>query len=481
MQEDSSLLADYVKGCLANAPGRCQEITLANRNRLPFRTCFSKMSGWTDDFLAGKAAERFVVLTGLRGTGKTTIMAQLYLHLLERGVPQTHLLFANMDEATGLLGGSTYELVQAYEMILGRGLGSIDEGDKIFLFIDEAQRDLRWQLALKSAYDSTRKVFIVATGSSALALTATADIARRARMERLPPLSFREYLDIREKRKVPFEAGTAMRSVFIDHNDIVDVHAALDRTRKEWGPAVLSVGPASLMRYLRTGTLPFTFENDDDEQAFPKIVEMVRKVVYQDLDGLGRFDRITLDRTMKLLAALSVSDRVNYEGLMQATGMSRPSLNQVLEALEGAELLFKVWPIGSASSRIRRTPKYKLTSSALRASFLWSIGAWKGDRAMYGLLFEDVAAMRLDGLVRDGSVRRVEIDPDENGADFILERNDGRRMAIEVGFGKKGVVQVQNTMKQYQLDLGMVVSDRPLQLDTSSDILMMPRELFLLL
>jgi hypothetical protein len=43
------------------------------------------------------------------------------------------------------------------------------------------------------------------------------------------------------------------------------------------------------------------------------------------------------------------------------------------------------------------------------------------------------------------------------------------------------VVQVQNTMKRYQLDLGMVVSDRPLQLDTSSDILMMPRELFLLL
>jgi len=165
-----------------------------NNKKNPTRNCFVKLQMYVDNFLKGNSAARWLLLSGFRGVGKTTLLSQLYF---ENANPEINRLYLSVDQVTQMLGVTLEEILLAYEELLGTVFERLDK--PTLLFLDEIQYDKKWAITLKTTvFDRTNKIFILATGSSALSLENNPDVARRALSENVFPMSFTEYLKIKE-------------------------------------------------------------------------------------------------------------------------------------------------------------------------------------------------------------------------------------------------------------------------------------------
>ncbi len=79
---------------------------------------------------------RVIILSGLRGVGKTTILFQTIRHLLLNGMTEDDIVFLSMDRAS-FSGKNIRDLVGEYEKsVIKNGLVSTKRG--IIFMIDEA-------------------------------------------------------------------------------------------------------------------------------------------------------------------------------------------------------------------------------------------------------------------------------------------------------------------------------------------------------
>ena len=89
-----------------------------------------------DNFLSKKTTDRIVRLYGLRGVGKTILLAQL---MNEKIFPlKKKHLFVSLDQSRNL-GITLSEIITAYEIITMQDLENLTE--QVFLFIDEIQAE----------------------------------------------------------------------------------------------------------------------------------------------------------------------------------------------------------------------------------------------------------------------------------------------------------------------------------------------------
>ncbi|MEM0171875.1 MAG: AAA family ATPase [Thermoproteota archaeon] len=147
------------------------------------------------------------MLPGLRGVGKTTILLQIYNYLTQvKKVEQARVLYFSADELKDYLGAKISEAIKVFvEDIWNTSLTSLDK--PLVILIDEAHYDKGWALSAKIVYDQTKRIFLLLTGSSALSMEISVDLARRARKEIVFPLNFSEYLILKYKKYPP--RGTA--------------------------------------------------------------------------------------------------------------------------------------------------------------------------------------------------------------------------------------------------------------------------------
>lgn len=137
----------------------------------------------------------WIIMPGLRGVGKTTLLAQLYNHpRLAKSASKFYLSFDGITNRRI----NYQDITDAIESRLGHSL--YDTDDRVFVFLDEVHfLGENWDLNLKVLYDKYRHLFLACTGSSALALNITPDSARRADIVRIPPLSLAESMILETK------------------------------------------------------------------------------------------------------------------------------------------------------------------------------------------------------------------------------------------------------------------------------------------
>ena len=137
---------------------------------------------------------RVIMMPGLRGVGKTTILYQLYDYLIsEKDVEETDVFFLDMHDLRTVHNGDIKEMVDLYlENTHYATISSLEK--KVFIFIDEAQLDKNWANYAKLCHDKSENIFMIVTGSSAITFEMNTDATRRIRKEQIYPLNFREYL-----------------------------------------------------------------------------------------------------------------------------------------------------------------------------------------------------------------------------------------------------------------------------------------------
>ena len=137
---------------------------------------------------------RAVVLLGPRRVGKTILIRHLIADLLKQGVLASRIAYVEMDHP--LLHGQSLEtLIRQIEETAPDG-----EGTR-YLFFDEIQSHKDWEKHLKPLVDHRPDLKILVSGSAAAALKrqSTESGAGRFTDFLLPPLTFSEYLQLRQE------------------------------------------------------------------------------------------------------------------------------------------------------------------------------------------------------------------------------------------------------------------------------------------
>ena len=329
------------------------EEMLRESNRKMKREIYDKMD-----------SANITVLYGLRGTGKTTLLAQKYFESENR--------LAIHGEHLRMSGYGMKDIVSSLKYFFREG----------HLFIDEITRLEGWADGLKVLSDMYPKVKITITGSSAVDLQdARRTLARRALFINIKPLTFNEFL------KIKYGVSLAKFDPFCD-----DVLSSALKTELDARGKALDVSKVfSEYKYMN---MPYLIE-----KPASTLLDVLERIVYEDIGG--SFSEDVLGKFLPLLKFIALSEKASYDSLSRDLCVGKGTLIKMLEYLIKANVIKPIYPYAHGKAKVRREPKYLFVSSAFRLVLLELLG--EKERAV-GLSREDVFAMHIDGLfyLRDG-------------------------------------------------------------------------------
>ncbi len=475
-KEKKELVIEFIRDQMAQADPKANAYAFDDfSKKRPTRNIYVKLNKFINDFIGGKTENRLVVLTGLRGSGKTTLMSQLYLEHKNAAI---NSLYLSVDQIVQLLGVTLNEFISVYEEFIGKRIEQLDK--PLILFLDEVQYDEKWGITLKSIYDRSKKVFVFATGSSALHLNTNADLARRAIIEKLYPLSYSEYLKIKLGRYEIKGLSAQLRNILFTSSSAKDVYDRMLELNTTINEYLSGIDPFELDRYIQYGTLPFMIAVNNESLVYEHIERNIDRIINIDVACSANFTSEILSRIPAVLYAIADSDITVVSKLSDKLGISRPKLIEILGTLENTETLLRIYPNGGHYSQTNKPSKYLFSCPAFRSMYYNFIGSLKKRHDGMGKLLEDTVGMYLVRYLSRKPSSSITYDSSEGGADFIVSVGE-ENIILEVGRGEKGFEQINKTAKKVNAKYGLVISKDSLYFSEKDNAVRIPVEYFLLI
>ncbi len=479
MNTDKVKIKEFINDQIAQADfrGRAYVFDAQNKKR-PNRNIFIRIQSYLDKFLAGNQSYRWATLTGLRGAGKTTIMYQLY-HAKKN--IDGYFLILSVDEITQTLGSSINEVINIFEEIIGRPITNLDK--PLFLFLDEVQYDEKWGATLKTIYDRAHNVFMFATGSAAAIINSNSDIARRAIYEKIYPLSFTEFIKIKNDKYEVKGLAQELREIIFGGRNAKEVFDALKEIEQKISAYYHGISRLDFENYLYYGSLPFMIALENEALVYDQINKSLERVINKDIPQMRGLSSDIIGRISAILYAVADMDVLNFTTLAEKFGISRPKIAEIFSVLEQAEVLHRIYPHGSHFKQVTQKPsKYLFSSPAFRAMYYKTIGNIISEQNVRGKLLEDLVGMYLYRLCDKKPSFSLTYDSAKGGADFILGVGENK-IVIEVGVNKKEYKQVVQTTKKIKATYGIIISEKSeyLEYNQEANALKIPLKYFLLM
>jgi len=142
-----------------------------------------------------KKYKQIIILTGLRRVGKTTLIYQTIKDMLN-GTDAKRIFYFSFDKEIDDL----VELFENYKELTGLDY----KKEKIFVFFDEITKFKKWAGELKLIYDSCPNIKFYISSSSSINLEeeAITNLAGRYFLLNINPLSFKEFLELKDMGKL---------------------------------------------------------------------------------------------------------------------------------------------------------------------------------------------------------------------------------------------------------------------------------------
>lgn len=299
---------------------------------------------------------RTVVLTGTRRVGKTTIQYQMIEKLLAQGVEPQKIVFISMDHPMLKLSEFN-EILECYHE-------NIYAEQDAYYFFDEIQYAQDWDKWLKTIYDMQPDTKVVATGSASPALMKgnRESGAGRWSVIQVPTMSFYEYCEILDLDRPELPENLKITSL-------------LHMTQQQRTAVMMQLSKVQnhFVRYLQVGGFPELALADNDILAQQIMREdVVDKVLKRDLPSLYNIRNATeLERIFLYLCNVS-SEIVSIEAIArELCGVSRPTVENYIQYLESANLIYQSWPVDMAGKRVLKAkPKIYIADAAIRNAVL---------------------------------------------------------------------------------------------------------------
>ena len=349
------------------------------------RTMFSEAS---KAFL-NKEIRRFVILTGARRVGKTTILYQQIQELLENGVSPKDILYVSLDNP--ILKFSTLdEIIDLYELQLS------GEGEK-YIFLDEIQYAENWDTWLKVIYDKNSKIHIMATGSASPIINQGVAESGTGRWVTItvPTLSFYEYCKLKgiQHNEITLEKFNSLTVKQVNNlmlkdistNDIKQIETQISKnikieelenlTEKELGDLVIKLSALQkhFNRYIKIGGFPELALSSDDEYAQRILREdIVDKVLKRDMPSLFAIRNISILEKVFIYLCIKSSNIINYSNMSKdLDNTSIATVQDYIKYLKNANLIYESNPVNNKNGKILKSnPKVYIVDSAIRNAVL---------------------------------------------------------------------------------------------------------------
>ncbi len=308
------------------------------RNRI-FRRYFLQETVFTN---------RFSIIVGQRGIGKTTAMIQYLLAQADGDCFSRQILYLQADHFL-LARTSLYDIAGEFYQL----------GGKLICF-DEIHKYRDWSLELKSIFDTFPDLRMLASGSSALEIAkGSHDLSRRALLYQMHGLSFREYLGL--NCEIHFDK-IPLATILEDHQRAADtVVTSLGR---------LDLKVLALFReYLATGYYPYFNDFNDRGQFYLTIEQNIHTTLEADLPAIHQtLTGASVRKIERLLAIVSsivpyTPDMKHLKNLLEI-GDER-TLKNYLKLLEDAGIILTVSKSGKGLRPLEKPEKIYLNNPTL--------------------------------------------------------------------------------------------------------------------
>ena len=285
-------------------------------------------------------------LIGARGTRKTTIMLQY----IKEKIDNLHEALYFSADHIYFTNNSLLEFIEEQYIIEGRK----------YFFIDEIHKYPQWNQELKNIYDSFPDIYVLFSGSSSIDLVSGSyDLSRRAILNHLPGMSFREYLDFVCDIK---EDAITLEMLIKEHQNI---SASLSNI-----PQLLGY----FREYLKSGYYPFSFE--DPQRFHQRLLSVIEKTIYEDIASYYSLRTDSLPVLKKMIAFLTTIQpgEVSINSLSKSLRIDNKTTAHYLEILISTGLLRKVGVNKSGAALIRTPDKIFLNNSAMYSALSGELG-----------------------------------------------------------------------------------------------------------
>lgn len=477
MINNENLLINFINKQISTIPANLNSQITRKNKKFKLREEYYEIKRNIDDFLEGEDNNRYIILPGLRGVGKTTIIYQIYEYLLkEKNIKQNQILYLSCDKLNEHFGFKILDVIECFlKEHHNCTLRSLDK--EVFLFIDESQYDYNWALSGKIIYDESKKVFMIFTGSSALNLEYNADSARRLLKRNINPLSYSNYL----KLKYNFESNPISNGLLnLLTTGKTDKAIPME---KELKPKLYNISGYSdndWEDFLYYGGFPSSLYEKYPENISEKLVEIIRKVVMTDMNSIDRISNESQINSMRLLnyLALQQPGEISQNKIANYLDSNAVTIKNILDILEKTHLIFHCQPYGSPSKRNKKPWKYYFATSSLRHALNMDIGNIMQDRTAYkGILLENFVA---SNFFNNKNIK-FNIFYDSNkkrNVDFIIQQGFNKPIPVEVGIGKKDKKQISYAIKKYNANYGIIISTTTTSIKKEENIIYLPPKTF---
>ena len=435
-----------------------------------------RLMSFANSFSEGRGKDaRIIIIYGLRGIGKSTILFQMYNRLRagkftnvpisSKKIPQENILYLSVDQTLLSTPSKTksiiYDAAKNFcEQIHNQTLESLNK--KLFILIDEAQFDDNWAIAAKSLFDASTNLFIVITGSSALALNIDTDTARRSIKEPLFPLSFMEYQMMRNK--IFPTKGTADRLKRLvlqnDKTTITEINQSINAIKSQMKRKGVNLDKG-LEDYISLGGFPYGI-NASKEISYRRIVDMINRIVVQDVPKICNYETDIVPDIMKIIGAIALkpSGELSQTKLSQSLGISGAKVNSIIDTLQKTHLIFTVKPyiLAKSGKSFSKGFKYYFMTPTLLSAIKYLNGITTLTTDATAIAWENAVASCLFKLCfTTGTIYTLLYDSRrDTNVDFLLQNPlTGKIIPIEVGL-KKDNKQINDA-----IGYGIVISDFP--------------------
>lgn len=331
------------------------DIVIETYNRLLKEVIPLYQRKFYDDF---KMDSRFVGIIGARGVGKTTFL----IHYLRQH-------FSHSSQALYVSADNLYFVEHTLLETVDR---FIKEFDGQIICIDEIHKYKNWDIELKNIYDSYPRLSVIFSGSSSIDLIkGKADLSRRAVLKTMYGFSFREFLEIEEKKSYQV----------LSLHDLISNHYKHAQILMQI-PKLLGY----LKAYLKKGYYPTFLELQSDQAYRDSLRNIIDKIIYEDISSFYSLNTSNLDTLKKIVYFFGTSQpgSININRLAQNLKKDNTTIADYIQILKDTGLLRFLLKDKAGHALVRDAEKIYLDNSNL----LYALNEEIGQEPLIGVMRE---------------------------------------------------------------------------------------------
>ena len=339
------------------------------------------------------AVKEVTVITGVRRSGKSTLMYQMISHLLSDKTPPEQILFVNLEDSR-LAEDSLEDIYECYR-------GNMNPGKKAYVFLDEVHKRGNWESWVRSHYDADSNCKFVVSGSSSYLLKkeySTLLTGRNLSFE-VFPFSFREFLAF---KGIKVDIGKLKKGLI--------------------GESVKHAVHKALNEYLEEGGFPGAFFQQSEFKT-RTLAQYFDDIIYKDI--VARYNlNGQKTRDLALYFITNISGVVSLRNIRGTLGLSYESTKDYLSYFKEAFLFFTADHFS-----------YSMKEQKTRSSKIYCID--NGMRNAVSFKFSNDLGKLAENLVFLELVRRekdVYYWSGKGEVDFIVKEKDQTLAAVNVSY-----------------------------------------------